>query len=204
MEQESEATILPARMLNEFVYCPRLFYYEFVEKVFVHNADTLEGAAQHKRVDAGKSNLPSVKKRQKKEADADPDEPESSLIKETIHAHSVELFSDTLRVNAKLDLVEGATDLASGEMLYQPVEYKRGHPREGDEGNELWPADKIQLGVQILLLRENGYNCDTGIVYYRETRQRVRFDMDAETEQWIYEQKKRKIRMGKVKSPPHS
>src|SRR5437870_11166099 len=22
---------LPARMLNEFVYCPRLFYYEFVE-----------------------------------------------------------------------------------------------------------------------------------------------------------------------------
>ena len=22
---------LPARMLNEFVYCPRLFYYEWVE-----------------------------------------------------------------------------------------------------------------------------------------------------------------------------
>ena len=28
---------LPARMLNEFVYCPRLFYYEWVEGVFAHN-----------------------------------------------------------------------------------------------------------------------------------------------------------------------
>ena len=34
---------LPARMLNEFVYCPRLFYYEFVEGVFVESADTLRG-----------------------------------------------------------------------------------------------------------------------------------------------------------------
>jgi CRISP-associated protein Cas1 len=49
---------LPARMLNEFVYCPRLFYYEHVEGVFVHNADTRRGAALHKRVDAGKGALP--------------------------------------------------------------------------------------------------------------------------------------------------
>jgi CRISPR-associated protein Cas1 len=25
---------LPARMVNEFVYCPRLFFYEFVEGIF--------------------------------------------------------------------------------------------------------------------------------------------------------------------------
>jgi hypothetical protein len=41
-------------MLNEFVYCPRLFYYEFVEGVFVESADTLRGAAVHSRVDGGK------------------------------------------------------------------------------------------------------------------------------------------------------
>ena len=35
---------LPARMLNEFVYCPRLFYYEWVEGVFAHNRETVEGA----------------------------------------------------------------------------------------------------------------------------------------------------------------
>lgn len=53
---------LPARMLNEFVYCPRLFYYEHVEGVFAHNADTRRGAALHKRVDAGKGDLPAAKK----------------------------------------------------------------------------------------------------------------------------------------------
>ena len=33
---------LPARMLNEYVYCPRLFYYEWVEGVFAHNQETVE------------------------------------------------------------------------------------------------------------------------------------------------------------------
>ena len=42
---------LPARMVNEFVYCPRLFFYEWVEGVFRESADTLEGSVQHKRVD---------------------------------------------------------------------------------------------------------------------------------------------------------
>ena len=37
---------LPARMINEYVYCPRLFYYEQVEGVFVHNEHTAEGSAQ--------------------------------------------------------------------------------------------------------------------------------------------------------------
>jgi len=49
---------IPARMLNEFVYCPRLFYYEFVEGVFVESADTLRGAAIHSRVDSGSGALP--------------------------------------------------------------------------------------------------------------------------------------------------
>jgi hypothetical protein len=49
---------LPARMLNEFVYCPRLFYYEHVEGVFVESADTLRGAVVHARVDSGAGSLP--------------------------------------------------------------------------------------------------------------------------------------------------
>src|SRR5216117_1566937 len=38
---------LPARMLNEFVYCPRLFFYEWIEGVFAHSGDTVEGALRH-------------------------------------------------------------------------------------------------------------------------------------------------------------
>ena len=49
---------LSARMLNEFVYCPRLFYYEYVDGIFVHNADTLRGAHIHRRVDSGSGKMP--------------------------------------------------------------------------------------------------------------------------------------------------
>ena len=47
-------------MLNEFVYCPRLFFYEWVDGLFRESADTLEGSAQHKRVDARPSELPAA------------------------------------------------------------------------------------------------------------------------------------------------
>src|SRR5260221_6150360 len=53
---------IPARMLNEFVYCRRLFYYEYVEGIFVESADTLRGAAIHKRVDSGSGALPPATK----------------------------------------------------------------------------------------------------------------------------------------------
>ena len=38
-------------MLNEFAYCPRLAYLEWVQGEFVHNLDTLEGRFGHRRVD---------------------------------------------------------------------------------------------------------------------------------------------------------
>ncbi|HLK63738.1 MAG TPA: CRISPR-associated endonuclease Cas1 [Bryobacteraceae bacterium] len=99
---------------------------------------------------------------------------------QTIHARSVTLTSKRLRVIAKLDLVgvEGGTAT--------PVDYKHGRPREGDGGLELWPADRAQLAVQGIVLRENGYRCEEGIAYYRKTGQRVRLKLDdaviAETE----------------------
>ena len=48
-----------------------------------------------------------------------------------------------------------------------------------------------QLGVQGIVLRENGYRCDEGVAYYRKTGQRVRVVFDealiAETEALILE-----------------
>ena len=176
-------------MLNEFVYCPRLFYYEHVERVFVHNADTLEGKAAHKRVDGGKGALP--KKQAAAGSDAVPPTEPSPPEPEVIHSRSVNLFSETLGVTAKLDLVEtfvAGEDFFSGRTLYRPVEYKKGRPREGEDGPEIWPADRMQLGLQVLLLRENGYPCDEGMLYYRETRQRVSLPLTAELEHWIHEQ----------------
>ncbi|HEX2100283.1 MAG TPA: CRISPR-associated endonuclease Cas1 [Candidatus Synoicihabitans sp.] len=219
---------LPARMLNEFVYCPRLFYYEHVEGVFVHNADTRRGAALHQRVDAGKGALPASSKVEgppaapetpnaqsqtpKEEAgkrqpaaplpedrneppDSEIENQKSKIENEVIHSRSVSLSSDRLGVTAKMDLVEvrggGGTANASdgGNLLAPltvcPVDYKIGAPREGDNGPEIWDADRMQLGLQCLILRDNGYTCHEGVIYYRTTKQRVILRITPELERWI-------------------
>jgi len=184
-----------------------LFYCEHVEGVFVHNADTLQGRAAHTRVDTGGSGLPKAKAKKKtarksKQATANSPTPTTDVAEaatesdatdspEVIHSRSVQLYSDKLGVTAKLDLVETSTlgdDLFSSVTRVTPVEYKKGKPREGDDGPEIWPTDQMQLGLQILLLRENGYACDEGVLYYRETRQRVSFAMTPDIEKWIHEQ----------------
>lgn len=188
---------LPSRMLNEFVYCRRLFYYEFVEGVFRHNADTRRGKAAHSRVDRKKGGaLPKSKSKKKSEdAKGKPSETEEAAsdsgeddVPETIHSRSVSLGSEALGVTAKLDLVEARKrdeDLFS-EIQVCPVEYKVGAPKEDEEGlPTLWDTDKMQLGLQVLLLRENGYDCEEGILFYRATRQRVRLPMTDDLERWI-------------------
>ncbi len=40
--------LVPARMVNEFAYCPRLFYLEWVQARFADNADTVDGRFQHR------------------------------------------------------------------------------------------------------------------------------------------------------------
>ena len=49
---------LPARMLNEFVYCPRLFFYEWVDGIFAHSADTIEGELRHEKLETKSDPLP--------------------------------------------------------------------------------------------------------------------------------------------------
>jgi CRISPR-associated protein Cas1 len=194
--QENEPQQIPARMLNEFVYCQRLFYYEFVEGVFVESVDTLRGDAIHKRVDSGNGALPAAKKKTKKTTqdepaatiDATAQEPEAQNAEpETIHSRSVQMGSERLGVVAKMDLVESKTgkdDLLTA-LEVCPVDYKAGAPKEGEEANELWDTDKMQLGLQALILRDNGYACDEGIIYYRATKQRVRLSITPELENWI-------------------
>jgi CRISPR-associated protein Cas1 len=143
---------LPARMLNEFVYCPRLFFYEWVEGVFRHSSDTVDGAQKHQKGDEREDALPQ----------------QDGIEGETFKARGVMLSSQPLGLIAKLDLVE------ADQGRVKPVDYKRGSPKETDSGPEAWPADLAQIAAQAIVLRHNGYTCDEGLLYYYETRQRVR------------------------------
>ena len=153
----SSADYLPARMLRAFHFCPRSFYYEWVEKVFADNTDTIEGTIRHKRVDRETEELPS---------------PDALTEEEMSQARSVQLSSERHGLIAKMDLVE----VKDGSVV--PVDYKKGRPRDGETGPEAWPADRAQMGVQALILRENGYTCTEAVLYYSATKQRVRIPVD--------------------------
>ncbi len=218
-EAESLNRIIPARMMNEFVYCRRLFYYEFVEGVFVESADTLRGKALHRRVDAGNGALPAAKKPAKPAAEG-PDQAAARGVDaeaEIIHSRSVEMGSERLGVVAKMDLVEVRAEAAAGAEATAlpeqpdlfaaldvcPVDYKAGAPREGAEASELWDTDKMQLGLQALVLRDNGYACQEGVIYYRAVRQRVRLAITAELEAWILRElgEARRVMSGPIPEP---
>ncbi len=53
---------IPARMINEYTYCPRLFFLEYVQQEWAHNADTLDGRFVHRRVDEERGRVPEPKK----------------------------------------------------------------------------------------------------------------------------------------------
>lgn len=216
---EAEPQQIPARMLNEFVYCQRLFYYEFVDGVFVENADTLRGGAIHQRVDSGNGALPKAKRKvatdtpkpaasaeAKEAADfANSEAEKESTEPEMIHSRSVQMGSERLGVVAKMDLVEAKAEredlLTALEVC--PVDYKAGAPKEGEDANELWDTDKMQLGLQALILRDNGYICTEGIIYYRTTKQRVRLPITSELENWILQNiaEAKKVAVGTIPPP---
>jgi len=124
---------LPARMLNEFVYCPRLFYYEWVEGVFVDNRHTVAGSLRHAKIDKKQDRLPP----------ADSEEQADGKI----HSRSVTLSSDTHRLIAKMDLIE----CTGGEVT--PVDYKQGSPFKNNDGSlGAWDTDRVQLAAQALVL----------------------------------------------------
>ncbi len=79
------------------------------------------------------------------------------------------LSSDRLELIAVVDLIEG-----DGSTVV-PVDYKKGRPpRHGPA----WDPELVQLCVQGLLLRDNGYDCEAGELYFAETRERRRIEFD--------------------------
>lgn len=82
-----------------------------------------------------------------------------------IHARSISIGSDRLKAIARIDLLE------SEDGYVTPVDYKRGKPPDIPE--RAWEPERVQLCIQGLLLRDNGYNCEEGIIYFAQSHERV-------------------------------
>lgn len=142
--------LVPARMVNEFTYCPRLFYLEWVQARFVDNADTVEGTYQHRNVDKPEGRVPLA---------GDGELPHAG-------ARSVMVSSQRLGLIGRIDLLEG-----EGGVV-QPVDYKRGSAPANAERS--WEPERVQLCTLGLMLRDAGYECDSGELWFVEGRERVK------------------------------
>ncbi len=149
---------IPARMLNQFAYCPRLAFIEWVNGEFEQNVFTVEGKQLHRRVDAREDPLP--------DADADVDKGDEPPGR----SRSVMLSSDRVGAIARMDIVETEGRVAT------PVDFKRSLYLDADGGLPI--GDCVQLCVQGLILRDHGFQCDQGVLYYADVRRRhqVAFD----------------------------
>ncbi len=148
--------VMPVRRLNNFVYCPRLFYFQWVENIFQESADTVAGSTIHRNVDE-----PSKLDEEKARALGE-NLPEGTRLR------SLRLESESLGIVGVMDLVEGGPDGA------QIVDYKKGAARRSSEGErEAREPDTIQVGAYALLLQDHGVKVSGAVVYYAADKRRV-------------------------------
>lgn len=148
--ETTEQAPLPVRMLNEYVYCPRLFYLMHVLGQWGDSGDTEEGRYLHRRADRPTRPLPSAD---------DLDEAEGRRFR------SVTASSDRLGLIAKMDVL----DVESGAVV--PTDFKHGRPPEIPE--RAWPPERVQVCAQVLILRDNGFTVDHGAIYYPASNETV-------------------------------
>ena len=151
--------LLPVRRLHNFIYCPRLFYFQWVENIFQENADTVAGSHVHRNVDAP-SKL---------------DDPKEPGLPEGAKIRSLRLESESLGLIGVVDIVEGGPDGA------EIIDYKKGSARRGAEGERVAKEpDAIQVAAHALLLREHGVNAVRGWIYYAADKRRVPVELSEE------------------------
>lgn len=167
-------------MVGQFTYCPRRFHLMYVEGRWEDNEHTIEGRHAHRRVDRLDHVLPdadaggaAAEDRTGGGDDDDDAKPDPTAGDEppTI-SRSVPLTSSALGLTAKLDLV--ATDERPNEAGLPeavPVETKKSRvPNTPQRSHD---THRVQLMAQGLLLREHGYHCDHGVLYFAGSRTRV-------------------------------
>ena len=182
----STEVLWPARNVAQYAYCPRLFYFMQIEGVFLPSSDTEKGLAIHRRV-----NRPSAARDRQDDAETAPDGPKK--------VRSLALTSNRLALTAVLDLTE-----LEGQKAV-PVEYRKGKPSylaceespdqtcDSDRPHDTnadptakppppapraWPTDRVQVGLQALLLEEAGYEVNKAVLYYAAKKLRLEIPVD--------------------------
>jgi len=150
--------LMPVRRLQNYAYCPRLFYLQWVDGIFQENADVIAGDHVHRNVD-----VPSTWR-------------DEIGLGKGVSWRSMELSSDRLGLHGVVDLVE------SGSDGLEVIDYKKGSFWRDEVGEPVpKPFDAVQVQAYTLLLRDNGYHPVRASIYYADSKMRVPVTIDENT-----------------------
>jgi len=175
-ELSGDLPLLPVRMVNEYEYCPRLAYLEWVQGEWADSGDTVQGRWVHRKVDKPGGKLAEPKNGNdngngdKGKGDAEGRDQQSDEDEASFKARSITLSSNRLGIIAKMDLIEGEGNRVT------PVDFKRGKRPHIPAG--AYQPERIQVCAQGLILEEHGYECDEGVIYFAASKERVRVAFD--------------------------
>ena len=155
----TEIPLLPVRMVNEWVYCPRLAYLEWVDGEWADTGDTEDGRRTHARLDVAAGRLP-------------PPGEDQAEDTRPFQTRSVTMFSERLGIIAKMDVIEG-----QGRRVV-PVDFKRGKRPHTEHG--AYEPERVQVCAQALILEDAGYEVAEGALWFSGSRERVRVELDAD------------------------
>ena len=151
--------LIPIRRIHNYIYCPRLMYFQFVENIFVYDSNIVSGEMTHRRVDRPTEKF-------------FPDDIEDGASEKIC---SLALEDSTLGICGVIDLLKRSPDGKSW-IIY---DYKHGSPLSGIDGNfYAKDADIIQMQFYILLARQHQYNISEAFIYYAESKVFVRVSID--------------------------
>ena len=148
---------MPVRRLHNYAYCPRLFYYQWVEGIFVENADTLDGTLLHVHADKPGRMTTELQGM---------DLPDGATLR------SLQLENPSLGLTRKIDICEQSPD---GVEI---IDYKKGSSRRDGDGVRVakWP-DSIQVAAYALLLEGEGVKVAGASIYYAAEKRRVSVEL---------------------------
>ena len=165
---------IPRSSLNALEYCPRRFYYQFVQGDTPVNAYMLEGTLAHQRVHQS-----AIRTRGQGEI-------------ETTHLY---LFSERLRISGFADVTE------EQHGLLFPVEYK--HGAQGRHGGWLNDAVQLCAQALCLEERlENDARIPYGYIFYIASRRRVQVEFDDDLRQRTLDAIERAFQVAMLETPP--
>ncbi len=150
-----ETPLVPARMVNEWVYCPRLAWLEWAAGEWADSGDTAQGKRVHARVDQQGPALPA---------------PDDLADAEPFKTRALTLSSESLGLIAKIDLLE------ADETGVTLVDYKKG--KRPHVAGGVYDPEKVQLCAQALVLEDNGYTVEGAFIWFAASRERVPVPLD--------------------------